>query len=147
VGRGRGAGSWGSGRGAGSGGSGSNCAQSEDSEDDKPPIDQRLKSKKVPDQPEKSLKPQTAGSSCATSEDSDDSKPLLVKVLNRDQKEQVIAKEVWSIDFAAACSHLAWYENNLDHTRHMWLMTAKDSAVFNVIEGKPLEVTINRRAS
>jgi hypothetical protein len=66
---------------------------------------------------------------------------------SRDQKEQVIAKEVWSIDFAAACSHLAWYEINRDHTRHVWLMPAKDTAVFNVIEGKPLEVTITRRAS
>jgi hypothetical protein len=61
--------------------------------------------------------------------------------------EQVIAKEVWSIDFTAACSHLAWYENNSDQTRHVWLMTAKDTAVFNVIVGKPLEVTITRRAS
>jgi hypothetical protein len=122
---------------------GSSCAPSED-------IDRPLrpcgKSRKVPDQPAKSLKPQTAGSSCAPREDSDDDKPL-VKVLNRDQMEQVIAKEVWSIDFAAACSHLAWYENNSDQTRHVWLMTAKDTAVFNVIVGKPLEVTITRRAS
>jgi hypothetical protein len=122
---------------------GSSCAPSEDINR---PLRPCGKSRKVPNQPAKSLKPQTAGSSCAPSEDSDDDKPL-VKVLNRDQMEQVIAKEVWSIDFTAACSHLAWYENNSDQTRHVWLMTAKDTAVFNVIVGKPLEVTITRRAS
>jgi hypothetical protein len=80
VGRGGGAGSGGRSGGADSGGSGSSCASSEDR-----PLRPCGKSRKVPDQSAKSLKPQTAGSSCATSEDSDDNKPLLVKVLNRDQ--------------------------------------------------------------
>ena len=67
--------------------------------------------------------------------------------LNTDQKNQQIDKQVWSIDFAAACGHLAWYESNRGDNppRHVWLMNEKDTAIFNSNQG--LEVTITRRAS
>jgi hypothetical protein len=65
--------------------------------------------------------------------------------LNQKQENLKIDKNKWSIDFAAACGDLAWYDTNQDKA-HVWLMKEKDTAVFNSV-GKSLHATITRRAS
>ena len=65
--------------------------------------------------------------------------------LNQKQENLEIDKNKWSIDFAAACGDLAWYDTNQDKA-HVWLMKEKDTAVFNSV-GKSLHATITRRAS
>jgi hypothetical protein len=79
----------------------------------------------------------------------DEDKPLIVRpYLNEDQKKVVISGEVWSIDFAAKCAYLAWYETNRgQQQKPVWLMKEKDTAVFRLTDGKNLEATITRRAS
>jgi len=144
-------------RGAGGGGLGAGGGGDSDDSDDSEDLDQPLvpcgKSRKTPT----SLKPAKRASdkgrsakrirNAAAPESDGDDETLLG--LNSRQETQAISDEVWSIDFAAACAHLAWYQSNRGPNvpMHVWLMKEKDTAVFNLIDGKTLEVTIARRAS
>ncbi len=51
-----------------------------------------------------------AADSCGADEDSDDEVPLFrEKTLNEDQIAVDLNENPWSMDFAIACSNLAWY--------------------------------------
>jgi hypothetical protein len=79
-------------------------------------------------------------------EDSDDDVPIFLSKLNTNQITKVKLNEnPWSMDFAIACSNLAWYGNE-QNPYPVWLMKERDTAVYGKGD-KASEVTITRRAS
>ena len=75
--------------------------------------------------------------------------PVRVSALNSAQTEKVTLNEnPWSIDFAIACSNLAWY-GNPNAPSPVWLMKEPKTAVYGKEgdAGNSSEVTITRRAS
>ena len=79
-------------------------------------------------------------------EDSDDEVPIFLSTLNPNQITKVKLNEnPWSMDFAIACSNLAWYGNE-QNPYPVWLMKERDTAVYGKGD-KASEVTITRRAS
>jgi hypothetical protein len=88
----------------------------------------------------------------STHPDSDDDNDTMCPPnlkLNKDQKDVVIPKNIWSYDFAAACGHLDYYAKNRGSnmpSRQVWLMKERDTAVLALV-GSHLEATITRRAS
>jgi hypothetical protein len=78
--------------------------------------------------------------------DSDDDVPIFLSELNTNQTTKVKLNEnPWSMDFAIACSDLAWYGNEQD-PYPVWLMKERDTAVYGKGDHAS-EVTITRRAS
>jgi len=87
----------------------------------------------------------------STHADSDDDDKMCPPnlTLNKEQEGVLIAKNIWSYDFAAACGHLGYYAKNRGSnkpSRQVWLMKERDTAVLALV-GSHLEATITRRAS
>jgi hypothetical protein len=93
-----------------------------------------------------------AGTVHGNNDSDDDDMPLFpvrVSALNSAQTEKVTLNEnPWSIDFAIACSNLAWY-GNPNNPSPVWLMKEPKTAVYGKEgdAGNSSEVTITRRAS
>jgi hypothetical protein len=103
---------------------------------------EKAKSKK-PSKPSKAFKAVVARTGHV---DSDDDVPVFLSKLNTNQTTKVQLNEnPWSMDFAIACSNLAWYGNEQD-PYPVWLMKERDTAVYGKGDHAS-EVTITRRAS
>jgi hypothetical protein len=106
----------------------------------------KLKHSKHEKKPSKLSKASKAVVARTGNEDSDDDVPIFLSKLNTNQITKVKLNEnPWSMDFAIACSDLAWYGNE-QNPYPVWLMKERDTAVYGKGD-KASEVTITRRAS
>ena len=91
-----------------------------------------------------------AADSCGADEDSDDDVPLIHETtLNKEQSEVELNQNPWSMDFAIACSDIAWYGKPEDLSGPpipVWRMKELNTAVYGK-EDQSTVVTITRQES